>query len=1151
MIVRTLISNVKSINWPKIKILSAVIVVLLISVLFPKGVAAAFNVKAETVQPDADTVVKLEWSPVPQAAYYYIYRDGRQIKTINIDIDRDYLLHIDDWLKPETVYEYKVVALDSGRNKIDEAETKISTGRMRSPSDVTIDYNLISKTVTLKWKVNSKAAVRTIIKRNDGKEIAQISASVTSHTFYDKDLDANSSFQYTVISADSYGNRSEPSEPAILKAVDVPIISASIKNGVVTITWNEDADVANYYLERSKHNGVTWGSWQTVSTRLTKERTSIIDSPETGGTYRYRLNNGGSGGYTAYSNISEPVTKPVAPKDITCYINTDGSVTIRWINDQSNLSDLKVQRKSGDGEYIDIASLRNLSTSYTDRSVSGAIKEYTYRIVAWEANNNFNASDGVSVYMGRPAPPSGLSITVVSDNILILEWEDNSNNESGFKLERKTDNGEYVDIAVLPANETTHIDTVVPRGHVYSYRVKSYNPYGDSLGYSNSVSVNAGTTVISPDSLIATPVSSTRIDLTLTYPGYGGYNTILERKKAVIDKDGTEGKWEKVATLVSGDTQYSDTGLEPDSLYYYRARATMGAYLYSSPYPGGDTGIGVYTKLNEPTGLSATVISSNKIQLNWTDNSDETEFVIERKTGEGNYLVAAYVFENQTAWIDTSVAPDTKYTYRVKALTDHNDSLYSEEVTVISTLLEAPSQLVADVTSQSEVRLAWKDNSSNETGFELWRKKGETGEWVMIRRLGRNTESAVDTSVEADTVYYYKLVAYSRTLLGEVRSALSEEVKVRVSTPEPPSNLDYYIISSDCILLQWNENSQEGVEYEVQRKTGEAGQWETIGRLSSGTNSFTDNDIEAYMLYSYRVKAYNSEYKSEALSETIEVVTGKPKPPTDLTVTVLSPKMVDLEWKDNSDNELGFIIERRTYFGGYVVVGEVNENVTSYTDRGLLPNTRYYYRVKAYNRSGESEYTQEFYVRTKETVTFEDIKELYWAKDAIEDLAGRGIIKGKTDKLFAPGDTISRAEFTTLVIRALGLSGVPIGNFSDVFVNHWAYSEIMIAKSHGIVSGDEDNMFYPDRAIAREEMAVIVVKATMAINKPLPWYDISILDKYVDRNSISEEALVSMACLNGSGILNGRTEYTIDPKDNSTRAEAAVLLHKVLQQVER
>ena len=79
-----------------------------------------------------------------------------------------------------------------------------------------------------------------------------------------------------------------------------------------------------------------------------------------------------------------------------------------------------------------------------------------------------------------------------------------------------------------------------------------------------------------------------------------------------------------------------------------------------------------------------------------------------------------------------------------------------------------------------------------------------------------------------------------------------------------------------------------------------------------------------------------------------------PAPPTSLTGTVISTTQINLSWTDNSTNETGFKIERKTGTGTYAVVGAVNADILTYTDLGLTPNITYTYRIYSYNAAGNS-----------------------------------------------------------------------------------------------------------------------------------------------------------------------------------------------------
>ncbi len=82
--------------------------------------------------------------------------------------------------------------------------------------------------------------------------------------------------------------------------------------------------------------------------------------------------------------------------------------------------------------------------------------------------------------------------------------------------------------------------------------------------------------------------------------------------------------------------------------------------------------------------------------------------------------------------------------------------------------------------------------------------------------------------------------------------------------------------------------------------------------------------------------------------------------PTNLTATAVSSSQINLSWTDNSNDETGFKIERKTGASGtYSQIATVGANVTTYSDTGLTSNTTYYYRVRAYNAAGESGYSNE------------------------------------------------------------------------------------------------------------------------------------------------------------------------------------------------
>ncbi len=404
-----------------------------------------------------------------------------------------------------------------------------------------------------------------------------------------------------------------------------------------------------------------------------------------------------------------------------------------------------------------------------------------------------------------------------------------------------------------------------------------------------------------------------------------------------------------------------------------------GLLLISAQAVSGEVSAGV----NPPTALKADAVSSSQINLTWTDNaSNESGFIIERKTGNDAYNRINIVPENSTIFADTGLAANTTYKYRVKAYNNTVGSFvysdYSNEVnaTTNDTKPAAPSSLSASVQSSTSIKLTWTDNSGNETGFKIERKLSG-GSYSQLKTVSANTTSYTDTGLSSSTKYYYKVRAYNDA--GD--SDYSNEVNATTNTATTndttltaPSKLSASVQSATSIKLTWTDNSSNETGFKIERKLS-GGSYSQLNKVSANTTSYTDTGLSSSTKYSYRVYAYNSssnsKYSNEVNATTNTATTNDTTltAPSKLSASVQSATSIKLTWTDNSSNETGFKIERKLSGGSYSQLKTVSANTTSYTDTGLSGGTKYYYRVYAYNSSSNSKYSNEVNATTNAAAT--------------------------------------------------------------------------------------------------------------------------------------------------------------------------------------
>ncbi|QJD81945.1 S-layer homology domain-containing protein [Cohnella herbarum] len=188
-------------------------------------------------------------------------------------------------------------------------------------------------------------------------------------------------------------------------------------------------------------------------------------------------------------------------------------------------------------------------------------------------------------------------------------------------------------------------------------------------------------------------------------------------------------------------------------------------------------------------------------------------------------------------------------------------------------------------------------------------------------------------------------------------------------------------------------------------------------------------------------------------------------------------------------------------------------------------------------------------IRTEKT--FSDLRG-HWAKGNMELLASKLIVKGLSATEFGPGVSITRAEFTALLVRSLGLGAIASDrSFQDVNAKSWYFDDVQAAVKAGLVKGLADGTFRPDDLITREQMTVIMAAALRFVGKePADADENKSLDRFTDEDKIHAWALDSAAISVKAGMITGREDSTFAPTAFATRAEAGSMLVRMLRYIE-
>ena len=325
-------------------------------------------------------------------------------------------------------------------------------------------------------------------------------------------------------------------------------------------------------------------------------------------------------------------------------------------------------------------------------------------------------------------------------------------------------------------------------------------------------------------------------------------------------------------------------GARTDNVYaggrftgYWDSQFGINPYSTTPTYAGYDlifcTGVmPVPTTVPTVPTLNATP-GHGEVTLTWTASDGARSYKVMRSTTSGGPLEILGT-TGARFYLDETAVNGTTYHYVISAVNTlgQSDSEAAAATPQAPPPPMAPDQLMAVAIAPTQINLAWSDNSTDETGFEIECSVGGAS-FTLLRTVTANVTGASITGLSPVTSYAFRVRAIN-TVNGA--SGYSGEASATsLALPPPPaapSGLSANTVSGTQINLSWTDNSANETSFKVERST-DGVTFSQIGAVGANVTSYVNTGLSAATPYNYRVRASN-ESGDSAYSGIASATTG-------------------------------------------------------------------------------------------------------------------------------------------------------------------------------------------------------------------------------------------------------------------------------------
>ena len=554
------------------------------------------------------------------------------------------------------------------------------------------------------------------------------------------------------------------------------------------------------------------------------------------------------------------------PTDLIAYTHWPYRIRVEWINPAypDNYDGVFIERKIGAGAWVKVLedTYPNPLPSYWDDYNVEDGTLYTYRVTGYiDDPYEESAASNEAYFITMLGPATGLWGTA-DPTSLQIHWEDNSQNESGFKVYRKREGGAYALVDTVGQNVIEHESTGLDEGTWYYFKVKAYNALTES-GYSQEFGIMTGDPPDAPSNGVAQGISTSQINLgwqdnSNNEDGFRIYEEQFVVTAANKYINFSEGGGELTAILDEGTYGAFDLGIE-----IKLQMDDAGALTYSGTY--------------DRTTRKFTIAASGVFSLLWNTGTNKAVDIstlcgysdAADDTGAATYTSDSAVDPwtlistkgvNVTAHSVTGLPSGAKRYYRVSAYNDSGESdrcteFHSATVAAIS----PPSNVIAIPVSDTEIDVHFQDNSSEEDLHEVAIYDHTLPGWLTPVELPANVTGFRMTGLTKGHFYAF----HPRAKQGVTYSEYAEYGAGAKTIEEPaaPSALALSEISNDSMRLTWTDNQVDGYDsetgFKIERSTNGV-DYSEIAVVGQNVVGYLAQGLSASTQYWFRVRAYNA-----------------------------------------------------------------------------------------------------------------------------------------------------------------------------------------------------------------------------------------------------------------------------------------------------